>query len=266
VRLLDFGQIFVNDFERPAMPTAIVFVHGYLAPLPQAYWLGSTRLMNDLRRRDIELRIVRAPVTASVSERAARLAAQLGATRADRVVLVGHSMGGLDARYAARHHDLSGRVTDVVTLGTPHRGTLLADLAHRLRHRVPAALRELDKGGLADLTRAAARHFNEAVPDRSNVTYHAICGSVSPRAVPTPLRPFARRLTVREGANDGLVSVASARWGETQVVDDADHWSLIGLEGFWGTDLRHHLTRLHGSGRPLAFLRRCLRRILATPR
>jgi triacylglycerol lipase len=264
VRLTDLTRRLGNEFARPVLPTAIVFVHGYLAPLPNAYWLGSLKLMHDLKRRGVDLRVVRAPVTGPVAERAGRLARELDATRADRVVLVGHSMGGLDARYAAGQLDPARRVTDVITLGTPHRGTMLADLVHRLRHRLPAPLREIDQGGLADLTRAAARRFNEAVPDRADVRYHAICGRVAVAAVPTLLQPFARRLQSHEGDNDSLVSVASARWGDTLVVDDADHWALIGLEWVSGTDLRHRFARLQDTRRPLALLRRRLRRILAT--
>lgn len=262
-RLADWPNLLANDFERPALPTAIVFAHGYLAPLPQAYWLGSLKLMHDLRRRGIVLEVVRAPVTGPVTERARRLADVLAKSRADRIVLVGHSMGGLDARFAVQAYDRDRRVTDVVTLGTPHRGTLLADLVHRLRHRLPQPLRQIDQGGLGDLTRAAARRFNERVPDRADVRYHAICGRIAPAAVPPFLRAFSRRLQSHEGDNDSLVSVASATWGDTVVVDHADHWALIGLEWMSGGDLRHQLAKLSGRGRPLALLRRRLHEILA---
>jgi len=265
VRLSEFTHLFVNDFERPAAPTLVVFAHGYLAPLPNAYWVGSLKLMHDLRRRGIELKVVRVPVTGPVPERARRMASEFAASRADRIVLVGHSMGGLDARYAAQHLDPDRRVTDVVTLGTPHRGTLLADLVHRLRHRLPAALRQIDQGGLSDLTRGAARRFNEAVPDRADVRYHAICGEVAPAAVPPFLRAFSRRLQAHEGPNDSLVSVASATWGDTTVVEDADHWALIGLEWMSGADLRHQIAKLQRADRPLARLRERLRAIVANP-
>jgi hypothetical protein len=139
---------------------------------------------------------------------------------------------------------------------------MLADLVHRLRHRLPAPLREIDQGGLADLTRAAARRFNDAIPDREDVHYHAICGRISPRAVPTLLQPFARRLQAHEGDNDSLVAVSSARWGDTLVVDDADHWALIGLEWFSVSDLRHRFARLNDTRRPLALLRRRLLHLL----
>lgn len=49
------------------------------------------------------------------------------ATGASQVMLVGHSMGGLAARaYLRRYGEL--RVARLITLGTPHRGSLLAHL------------------------------------------------------------------------------------------------------------------------------------------
>lgn len=262
LKLDDLARLATNDFVPPTRPTAIVFVHGYLATVPEAYWLGSVKLMHDLRRRGIDLQVVRAPVTGAVAERARRTAAALEATEAERIVLVGHSMGGLDARYSAVHHDPARRITDVITLGTPHRGTMIADFFHRLSPRLPRALRQLDRGGLEDLTRPAARRFNESVRDRADVRYASICGRVAPDTVPPLFRAFSRKLQSHEGDNDSLVSVRSATWGETTVIDDADHWALIGLEWVSGTDLRHRMARLRDGRRPLALLRRRLKAIL----
>lgn len=50
-------------------------------------------------------------------------------TGAPRVALVCHSMGGLAARAWLREHG-EARVQQVITLGTPHRGTLLAAFGH----------------------------------------------------------------------------------------------------------------------------------------
>jgi triacylglycerol esterase/lipase EstA (alpha/beta hydrolase family) len=60
----------------------------------------------------------------SIDEAVDRLKRQAGT---DRIALVCHSMGGLAARaYLRRHGD--GSVAHVVTLGTPHRGTVHARL------------------------------------------------------------------------------------------------------------------------------------------
>ncbi len=68
----------------------------------------------------------------------------------DRVQLVGHSLGGLVARYLVQRQD-DGRVTSLVTLGSPHSGSLWA-------HALPTPLaRQLRPGSelFAELARPA---------------------------------------------------------------------------------------------------------------
>lgn len=47
----------------------------------------------------------------------------------NRVVVIAHSKGGLDTDAALIHNNAWNRVERVITLGSPHFGTLLADLA-----------------------------------------------------------------------------------------------------------------------------------------
>jgi hypothetical protein len=90
----------------------------------------------------------------------ARGAADLGAhvericaqTGHDRVHVVGHSLGGLIARYFVQRQGGDRRVESLVTLGTPHQGSLLA-------HVVPTPLiRQLRPGSplLRELAEPAA--------------------------------------------------------------------------------------------------------------
>ena len=44
-----------------------------------------------------------------------------------KVILMGHSMGGLDARYAVSKLGMDRHVAAVVTISTPHRGSPFAD-------------------------------------------------------------------------------------------------------------------------------------------
>jgi Palmitoyl protein thioesterase len=67
----------------------------------------------------------------------------------DRVHVVGHSLGGLIARYYVQRHGGDERVESLVTLGTPHSGSVLAHvlptpLVRQLRPGSPV-LRELDE-------------------------------------------------------------------------------------------------------------------------
>jgi pimeloyl-ACP methyl ester carboxylesterase len=47
----------------------------------------------------------------------------------DQVHIVGHSLGGLMARYYVQRQGGDRRVATLVTIGTPHRGTVLANIA-----------------------------------------------------------------------------------------------------------------------------------------
>lgn len=101
------------------------------------------------------------PLRAGIPEIADMLAREvervLGATGASRCILVGHSMGGIVARYYTQELAKPGTIDTVVTLGTPHRGTYTAHLgpgpaARQLRPR-SALLRRLEEGARPSDTR-----------------------------------------------------------------------------------------------------------------
>jgi pimeloyl-ACP methyl ester carboxylesterase len=101
------------------------------------------------------------PLRAGIPEIAEMLALEvdrvLAATGAPRFVIIGHSMGGIVARYYAQELAEPGTVDTVVTLGSPHRGTYTAHLgpgpaARQLRPR-SALLRRLEEGARPSDTR-----------------------------------------------------------------------------------------------------------------
>lgn len=91
--------------------------------------------------------------------------------------------------------------------------------------------------------------FNPATPDDPNVKYMSVAGRVSKMSVLHPL--WFPKLVLDSAAergypaletpsgdmyqgNDGLVSVASSKWGEFMgVVDGCHHWDLRGEGGLW---------------------------------
>lgn len=76
------------------------------------------------------------PLTADVHGAAVRFGRQVVSTRqlygGERIAVVGHSLGGLIARYYVQHLGGSEHVHTVATLGTPHSGTPTALLLHPL--------------------------------------------------------------------------------------------------------------------------------------
>jgi len=95
------------------------------------------------------------------------------ATGAARVVLVGHSMGGLACRtYLRRHGD--AHVARVVTLASPHQGTILGRLGHGRNAQQMASgsrfIRQIaadDRGRWARFTTVATRDDNLVIPRSS---------------------------------------------------------------------------------------------------
>ncbi|GAB3364855.1 esterase/lipase family protein [Modestobacter lapidis] len=82
----------------------------------------------------------------------------------DRVHVVGHSLGGLVARYLVQRLDGDRRIDSLVTLGTPHAGTLWAHLlptglVGQLRPGSPL-IRELAEPAPACRTRITAVYSN----------------------------------------------------------------------------------------------------------
>lgn len=108
----------------PPQPDVLVWIHG----------LGETELAwghDDVPGwQSVHLRY---NTGRSIADNGASLAALLADLDAERIALVGHSMGGLVARSAcAQGGEWTARVTHTISLGTPHDGAPLAQAVHAL--------------------------------------------------------------------------------------------------------------------------------------
>jgi triacylglycerol lipase len=176
-------------------------------------------------------------------------------TGAERVSLVGFSLGGLDARHLAADPAWRGRIAAIVTVATPHRGTPLATYLLEQPDRVHAWMRQVMTfvgqaawepappqvdAALAEMTPAHVEGvFAPAHPLPEGVwcaSYSARAGAGTGAAVYPPLRVAHRILTRLAGENDGMVPTASAVWGEHLGTLEADHARLIGLRFGAGLD------------------------------
>lgn len=244
--------------RRSAHEVAIVLVHGYLCLSRTAYWRGLAPLRSELVARGWPVITGCVPRTGSVVVRARRLARLLDRLPYRRLVLVGHSMGGLDARFVASCFDPARRIRHVVTVGTPHRGTAMAEWALREPVWLGRLVRFVDCGALHDLSVAGAQRLNAMMPDRPDVTYVSVAGSYPVEQLSGSLRRFGERVARDEGPNDGMVSVHSAmRWPRTVVVH-GHHLSLIGQ----GRSERAIGSESESFSPPLAELRKVLNRLV----
>ena len=134
------------------VPPTLVLIHGFLGFShwgPIEYFRGIRKM---LLRADIHPLIPSVTTASSIAMRAEVLARKLFLTDAPAFALVGHSMGGLDARYLITHLDPDRRVKSLLTIATPHWGTPLATWFLNAPGPIPAWIRHIGKPGLSELT------------------------------------------------------------------------------------------------------------------
>lgn len=196
--------------------------------------------------------------TASVEERTSQINQQIikHFGKDQSVHLIGHSMGGLDARYLASPAGLNQghRICTITTLSTPHRGSVLAEkipvwfrtmvssFSWILKTVLPPgeskefysqisenrwdAFHQLTKGYLV-------KDFNLRIIDHPNVHYFSYASVVNPAnqtLVGKFRKQIAKTIMAHEGFNDGMVGIESAKWGECRGTILANHGEIVGLK------------------------------------
>ena len=166
----------------------------------------------------------------------------------DKVNIIAHSMGGLDARHMLfndRHADkIHQRVASVTTVSTPHNGSPFADWGtDNLPFVIPVAQKlGLDLNAFRDLRTDRCNEFNtntEVIEFEQNceqdILFQTYAGRQNFWSVFDALKLSFYIIEKEEGENDGLVSVASAKWRQRyfkEVLEDTDHLNEL---GWWDT-------------------------------
>ncbi len=155
--------------------------------------------------------------------------------RWDRVHIIGHSMGGLDARVMIYRFRLHKHIASLTTIGTPHWGSSYADWGLRRLGALiwVSAVVGLDIRGFRYLTTKACAELNKRLRDfesNNGVIYRTVAGYEPYERIFPPLK-FSYRIIQRfEGKNDGLVSINSATWKDEYLIETVpfDHLNQIG--------------------------------------
>ncbi|MCB0218491.1 MAG: triacylglycerol lipase [Chrysiogenetes bacterium] len=207
----------------------------------------------------------------SIAVRGEQLVEQIEEIRAitgkSKVNLLGHSMGGLDVRYAA--HVLGAtKVASVTTMGTPHRGAPGPDILVQILEGDPTGISPallnalgtvfggyITNGDLSlpqDATTAVINlsspflyQWNQEFTNVPGIYYQSYTGSSVFNISLDPLdavMAVASVLFLFE-PNDGLVGVNSAKWGNQRNMNlNANHMDevnqLLGSTGLFGLDAR----------------------------
>lgn len=146
----------------------------------------------------------------------------------DKVNIIAHSKGGLDARYVISGLHMEKSIASLTTVSTPHKGSELLLLLNRLPDGIYHFIASLfDKSyrkfgdqspdcytSSKQLSPSFLSEFNEKYPDAPGVYYQSYASIVKHTFGDGLLWiPNLLMFLLGAGRNDGLVSEESARWG-----------------------------------------------------
>lgn len=158
----------------------------------------------------------------------------------EEVVVIAHSKGGIDSQSAIVHFGANEKVSKLFTLGSPHQGSELADLAFTspLLYPLANAMGWLGEG-LCTITPAYMDYFRALTDDHpaNNVDIWTAAGTIYPPIAENPVLGLTGPILANQGysPNDGFVSVAStALYGGALLFQEPfDHFNVYTYDNAW---------------------------------
>lgn len=173
--------------------------------------------------------------------------------------ILGHSMGGLVGRRLVLDSEIRRRILSLVTLATPHRGSLLAEAAAHLSLKKSVLSRALSVVGyrlenrtnaFSQLSPKAIEVFNSKTPDVSGIEYGCIVAGSDQPLLSWPMRSLSKtfkwvmrdsvtssfgggRSFLLQRGYDGMVSADSQKWGTIVCETPLDHFGVLGYDFFF---------------------------------
>lgn len=159
----------------------------------------------------------------------ARIRQIIDETGSEKVNIIAHSKGGLEARMVASSFGMGKAIASITTIGTPHRGSKTIDKLLK----APDSLFNIASFAVdnwigligdtkpnfyavcRDFSTEYADRFNRENPDVPGVYYQSYAGIMKTPLSDINLSTANLIVNLIEGDNDGLVSVDSAKWGES---------------------------------------------------
>ncbi len=175
-----------------------------------------------------------ASIERSANELSKRILEVIEETGAEKINIIAHSKGGLDARYAISCLGMDKYVATLTTVCTPHLGSELVDF---LLEKLPEPVVDFvakkyndiytklgDESpdfiaGITDLTAEKAKTYSENMPDSPDVSYRSYMTLMNGfMSAGFPLNIGYLLLKRFGGSNDGLVREESAKHGDYTLI------------------------------------------------
>ena len=182
-------------------------------------------------------------------------------TGAPKLNVIAHSKGGLDIRCAIAKYGLGDKIASVTTMSTPHNGSVTVDKLLKLPDplvkfagkctdivfRVLGDKNPDSYSVFKSFTTEESRKFNEKYPDAEGTYYQSYAFAMKSPFGDMFLWFPSLVVWLVEGENDGLLTPASAKWGDFRGVVYSN--SRRGISHCDEVDMRRcRLTRKQGQG------------------
>lgn len=228
----------------------VVLVHGMMAK-DFPFWPAFRGITDFLKKHDISVYVTNQDGVGAIDTNALQLKAEIEAIiqkeNCEKVNIIAHSKGGLDARYMISCLDMEKQVASLTTLSTPHHGSGLSarllqmprffsrilafsnDTLFRLLGDHHPDIMQLGR----DLTAEAMDRFNENVVNAPSVYYQSFSSATTSKKAFLRFIPYQISRYCEQDDTDGMVSVTSSRWGNYQgsIDGDIDHFKMVGIYG-----------------------------------
>ncbi len=206
--LFPFERWLVDQAPAPLQPgagTPIILVPGFCCN--RGYWGAMARHLSRQGFGPVYAASLE-PLFGSMEDNARQLSrfvdAVLAHSESNKVVLVGHSMGGVVSRIYVHQLDGAGKVAKIIALGSPHEGTVIAHMVspagenlRQMRHQSPWSV-AFNKNQQQDcpvpITSVITPHDNIVAPQASSVLHYPNASNIFLPGVGHLEMPLSRRV------------------------------------------------------------------------
>lgn len=228
----------------------VVLVHGLAAKdFPFCRAFGG--IAKALRNQNVITYVTNQDGVGTIPNNALQLKTEIAAfcqtQGCEKVNIIAHSKGGLDARYMISVLEMGTHVASLTTLSTPHHGSKVSAAIMRypqwligfgcffinlffriFRDECPDIL-----SAAKELTDTAMQEFNRSVPNAPGVYYQSYSSQASKANAFLVFIPYQISRYCEQDETDGLVSVLSSQWGDYkgQIHGNLNHLQIIDLYG-----------------------------------
>jgi triacylglycerol lipase len=218
----------MDAHSSPPTRYPLLLVHGVGLTHRRHFW---GRIPGALAAQGYDVHLAQTDGWGTAAHNAAALKVQvehiIAHSGCERVNIIAHSKGGIDARYLATSLGAAPQIASITTLSTPHAGArtmtfLLRWFWWALKVIAPAfnllmrLLKEASSdfyGVCAELGTTAMERFNAQNPPAPEVYYQSYASAVTTPLSDIAFSPLNAFVRLFDGDNDGLVSPASACYG-----------------------------------------------------